>query len=241
MDSCHLIVLEFKHITKVVKLFSATALVNGQDGVQISDGAHANQIGDTVQGNFLNGIHLLTGAYFNTVNNSQVNRNQQSGIMLEGLNTSFNLISGTQIFSNTLDGIGERFSATTNTWTQVSIYNNGGLGIDKNAASDLTNLIDTPVPVVRSYNTTTGVVTGTASALALVELYRGGPDGSGYGEGRTFVGSTAANGTGVWSITLGAGQSPCFTAFQTVGALFIFSSSEFGPNTCRNFLPVVTR
>jgi hypothetical protein len=127
-----------------------------------------------------------------------------------------------------------------NVWEQVRIHDNGGLGIDKNAASETTNTVDGPFPVIRSVDATTGIVTGTASSNAFVELYRVAPDPSGYGEGMSFVASTVSNGGGNWTINLGAGNGGCFTGFQTIGFI-VYTSSEFGPNSCRTFLPLVER
>ncbi len=87
-------------------------------------------------------------------------------------------------------------------------------------------------------NVGTGLVQGTASASAFVELYRAAPDPLGFGEGRTFLGSTTASGAGAWSVNVGAGLVNCYTAFQTVGG----ASSEFGPHTCPTVrLPVILR
>jgi hypothetical protein len=67
-------------------------------------------------------------------------------------------------------------------------------------------------------------------------------DPSGYGEGKTFVGSTDTDGFGTWSITF-TGANGCFTAFYTATSAFVkaSSSSEFSANTCRMSLPKVAR
>lgn len=82
-------------------------------------------------------------------------------------------------------------------------------------------------------------VAGTATANSLVELYKVAPDPSGMGEGKTYVGNDVSDGSGLWSITVSPGLR-CFTAFQTVGFI-VYVSSEFGPNNCRDFLPVVKK
>src|SRR5207245_10870739 len=73
-----------------------------------------------------------------------------------------NRIERTEIFSNTLDGIADRRDWTTgrNSWTQVIIYNNGGLGIDKRAITDTTDSVDGPVPFITSVDPSTRLVIG---------------------------------------------------------------------------------
>ena len=66
---------------------------------------------------------------------------------------------------------------------------------------------------------TTGIVTGTASSNAFVELYRVAPDPSGFGEGMSFVASTVSNGAGNWTINLGAGLTK---GGYTVGKLRVY-------------------
>ncbi|TMC58626.1 MAG: hypothetical protein E6J26_04900 [Chloroflexi bacterium] len=214
---------------------------NALDGIVLQNGTRTNRMeNNEVSYNQLSGIYLASGAASNFIGFNQIDHNQKYGVILDGLGTSFNLITRTLIFNNTLDGIGERNNAGLNVWEQVRIQDNGGLGIDKNAASEATNTVDGPFPVIRSVDATTGIVTGTASSNAFVELYRVAPDPSGYGEGMSFVASTVSNGAGNWTINLGAGNGGCFTAFQTIGFI-VYTSSEFGPNTCRTFLPLVER
>ena len=170
------------------------------------------------------------------------------GILLDGGNTAYNTITRTQIYSNGLDGIGERNGAGFNVWTEVGIHDNGGLGIDKSASNDGQNIVNAPNIVFDSINKITGVVHGHADASILgtvkVELYRVVPDPSGYGEGGVFLGRTTTDISGNWTIT---DTSPiavrgCYTAFVTESQLVIpFSSSEFSANNCRTFLPITTR
>lgn len=220
--------------------FNSTPIPNNM-GVTLENGAHHNVIGGAGgASNYLasNLIGLyLGGASSNTIRTNSIFSNTLEGIVLYG--ASYNVISGTTIYNNGGDGIGEDSGSGPNVWQHVSIYNNGGLGIDKNADSLSTNIPDGPFPVIVSVNPATGVVTGTASANAFVELYQVAPDPSGLGEGKTFVGSDVSNGAGVWSITVSPGLR-CFTAFQTVGFI-IYDSSEFGPNNCRGFLPLIRK
>ena len=170
------------------------------------------------------------------------------GVLLDGSNTAYNTITRTQIYSNGLDGIGERNNATLNVWTEVGIHDNGGLGIDKQASNDGQNIVNAPNLVIDSINKATGVVQGHTDAIVLgtakVELYRVAPDPSGYGEGAIFVGKATADINGNWIIT---DTSPsavrgCYTAFVTEAVFVIpYFSSEFSANNCRVFLPTTTR
>jgi hypothetical protein len=75
-----------------------------------------------------------------------------------------------------------------------------------------------------------------------VEVYRAAVDPSGYGEGKSFVGSVATDGYGAWTLTF-PGAGGCFTAFMTEHSLLVHASasSEFSANTCRTFLPFISR
>jgi hypothetical protein len=220
-----------------------TPLPNQDDGLRLADGAHGQSIGGPAAANYIafnlgDGVSVESGAYNNTFADNRVFSNTLSGVVLDGVGTTGNLFSQFQSYGNGQDGIAERNSATGNRWQIVSIYNNGGLGIDKAATGTTTNTPTPPYPVITSVNVGTGLVQGTASASAFVELYRAAPDPLGFGEGKTFLSSTTANGAGAWSVNVGAGLVNCYTAFQTVSG----SSSEFGPHTCPTVrLPVILR
>jgi hypothetical protein len=219
-------------------------LPNSLDGIIIIGGAHHNIIGGTGTPNLVaynggSGLLITDGAHSNSIFANAVFSNSAHGVRLTGPDTALNIISNTVIFHNGLDGISERNDAGLNVWTHISTFHNGGLGIDKNADSAGQNIPDAPFPVITAVNAATGQITGTASAFALVEVYRAYPNWSGMGEGRIFEGSAISDGSGNWSLSVAPGGS-CYTAFQTVGFI-IYASSEFGPNTCRVFAPVTVR
>ena len=210
-------------------------------------------IGTTDVANFIGhnihtGVYLNSAAHHNLIGSNTVRNNGDYGVLFDGGNTAYNTISRTLIYQNGLDGIGERNTANLNVWTEVSMADNGGLGVDKNASNDGQNIINVPNIVFDSINKTTGVIQGRTDAVLLgtvkVELYRVAPDPSGYGEGAVFVGKATADSNGNWTIT---DTSPsavrgCYTAFVTEAILVIpFFSSEFSANTCRVFLPVAQR
>ena len=200
------------------------------------------------------------GGFVTATNNSVLSNtiagNLGDGVDLVGSATSRYLISGTVIYGNGHDGICENGVASDNVWTHVSIYQNGGLGINKNgdcfSQPGQSEAIDPPYPVITSVEPATHVVHGTASPSAAcpffcvtVELYRVFPNPKGFGEGKTFVGATATDSQGNWSLTDPAFSGGCYTAFETTYQ-FLFSgsheySSEFGPDNCRTWLPLVRK
>ncbi len=209
--------------------------------------------------NIHTGVYLAGGSQHNVIGSNTVSANGDYGILFDGNNTFYNTITRTLIYQNGLDGIGERNSAASNVWTEVSIHDNGGLGIDKNAYNDALNIVNVPSVFIDSV--TGNAIKGHADAtdniltIAKVELYRVAPDPSGFGEGGVFVGSTFTDGSGNWTITDtlpailsvaggGGGGWKCYTAFVTEDhpfSLIPYSSSEFSANTCRVFLPLVLK
>lgn len=232
------------------------ALPNAGDGIALGN-AYTNTIGGYISNfeatNFINnnsrsGIYVTAGSHHNTIGLNDIRDNVFYGVLLEGNNTAYNTLTRTQVFSNGLDGIGERNNATLNVWTEVGIHDNGGLGIDKQASDDGQNIVNAPNLVIDSINQATGVVQGHTDAIvvgsAKVELYRVSPNASGYGEGAIFVGKTTADVNGNWTITdtSPAAVRGCYTAFVTEAVFVIpFFSSEFSANTCRVMLPLTRR
>jgi Right handed beta helix region len=231
---------------------------NGWDNIMLSDHTHGNIIGGWFTPNAIenaagNGITVEAGAQSNQILMNFVTGNNGYGVVFDGSGTASNVISRTSITYNGqtclgCDGIAERNSAGPNRWTEVSIYSNAGLGIDKFVTSDATNNANPPYLVITGVNPGTGVVTGIASgsglfALTTVELYRVALDPSGYGEGIEFVGRADTDANGTWSITDGASASnaPCYTAFTTETFLVFLGSSEFSRSNCSLFLPLIRR
>jgi hypothetical protein len=229
---------------------SATAFLpvpNAEAGVLMENGTRGNIIGGIGRANNIafndgHGIYLLSSATLNQVLTNQVYNNAFAGVTLDGSNTSFNVISSTVIYNNGSDGINERNSAGLNVWQHLSVYGNNGLGIDRLANVLNSNSHDGPFPMNIVANDVTGVITGTATNNAIIEVYRSGLDPSGYGEGKIYVGTTISNGSGQWSLSVAPGTGGCYTAFQTTG-LIVFASSEFGPSNCRLrlFVPLTRR
>lgn len=218
---------------------------NGDNGVTVQEGAQGNTIGSTAfaQGNAIrangtSGIYVADSGH-NTILYNGVGENAHYGVLLDGVSTTWNVVSGTTILDNGYDGIAERNGANLNAWTQVSIYNNGGLGIDKDVSDDAANVIHAPAAVITSIVPAGDVVhiSGTGLNLSLVEVYQVAPDPSGFGEGKTYVGLAPVT-SGRWSLSVPSSYGRCFTLFEIALAV---SSSEFGPSSCRTFLPSILK
>jgi hypothetical protein len=203
---------------------------------------------------------VSAGSFYTTKNNSVLSNtiadNRGDGIDLVGPVTSRNLISGTLIYGNGLDGICETSDASDNVWTHVSMCQDGGLGINKtsncSSGPGQSETIAPPYPVITSVDPATHVVQGTGNASSdcpfhcvTVELYRVFPNPTGFGEGKTFVGAVATDSAGNWSIPDPAFSGGCYTAFETTFQFVLFGSheysSEFGPDNCRTWLPLARR
>jgi hypothetical protein len=218
-------------------------LPNGGGGIRIQNDTHGNILGGPASLNFVAynqgaGVSLSSGVKATQLLSNLIFSNTGAGIELVGTGTTNNLLAGVSVFANGGDGITEHNNATLNVWQSISVYGNGGLGIDKFDSDSATNTPNAPYPVITSVNVGTGQIQGTASNNATVELYRAAPDALGFGEGRTYLGSAVANGSGAWSITLAPNLANCYTAFQTLAGV----SSEFGPHTCPTvYLPITER
>lgn len=183
----------------------------------------------------------------NTIQNNTIMSNHRDGVLLTGefLSVTNNLISGDSIDDNTLDGIHEGVNASSNWWTQISTYNNGGLGIHKAAATP-----PHPSITTASSNGVQWTVSGTATASDLfspvsVEVYLAAPDPSGFGEGKTYLGNAPVDKTGHWSLNTPDSNFGCFTAFETPSSIFLgtAASSDFSQNVCRvrSFMPLIIK
>jgi len=130
--------------------------------------------------------------------------------------------------------------AEDNTITRNSIFRNRGLGIDLHDEDDVWPGVtsndpdDTDTgpnellnfPVISSV--TAESVTGTACAGCTVEVFIADPDPSGHGEGKTFVGSGRADGTGNFNVAIsGINAGDRITATATDGD---GNTSEFSAN-----------
>ena len=198
--------------------------------------------------NIGDGVRFEFGAQNNLLAQARVSSNGRHGVNLIGANTQFNVISRTEIFDNARDGIRQDNNAGANIWREMSIYDNGGLGIDTSAPDDASNTPNPPYFFITSVNQNTGLVQGKADGTAflvitIVDLYRIALDPSGFGEGYQFVGSDTTDANGNWSITdpnpsLSRG---CYTAVVRGLAFLVPYATEFTRSNCSAFAPIVRR
>ena len=227
-----------------------TIRANQSQGIVLGSGTFNNTIGgnssaeaNTIEANHLEGISVNDSPR-NRILVNTIDHNSSNGILLTGSNAIGTIISGTVLHHNST-GITECCGAASNTWSHLSTYDNIGLGIDKNNGPTL-NLPDPPYLFIDSINRSTGAVHGRSNGSILltfttVELYRVATDASGYGEGKTFVGSALTDSNGNWTIIDPVTGGGCYTAFISTIVLVPAGSSEFSLNTCRVLLPTVLK
>jgi parallel beta-helix repeat protein len=228
---------------------------NGSDGITIQWGAHDNTIGpyNYVVRNHGSGLYIWESPK-NVIDGNYFDLNDYYGVILAGTATSGTALSEIYLQNNGLDGIGERQGAFNNTWHFIIMRHNQGMGIDKYAENDATNIPNPPFPIITSANRATGAVRGTGSPSfapffgATVELYNASVGGSSFVQTKRYVGSASTDGSGNWVITdtLMATYGTCYVAFETdagiwtIGGAYSYSS-ELGPSNCGAFLPLVVR
>lgn len=163
-----------------------------------------NKIGTDITGtlplgNTLDGVRLAQGVFDNIIGKPD---------------------SGNIIAYNGANGITVMTSADIrNTFSANAIYSNGGLGIDlylsgvtPNDAGDGDTgpnmLMNFPVITLATYDDISGLVSisGTLDALnpasCRVEVFAADDDGSGYGEGKQYLGFCAPDASGNWNLVV---------------------------------------
>jgi len=219
---------------------------NSLDGILIDDDAHDNQIGgdgpsdyNLINANGGSGIWINSSGP-NWVSYNYISLNAHYGVLLD-IGTQGARITNTTIAQNGYDGIGVRGTAPLldlNRWSNVSIYDNAGLGIDRFVISDTANIVNAPFAKITSISTAGGstTLTGTGQNGSVVEVYGVAPDPSGFGEGKTYLGTDTVS-SGQWTLSVPSSAASCFTLFESL----LGTSSEFGPSSCRTFLPTVLK
>ena len=191
------------HDNKIGVSANGTSIPNGPYGIQIEEGSHDTVVGPN-----------------NIIANNRV------GIRIQDGTTDLCQVSG-------------GCPAVNNTITQNSIYNNDRLGIDiapldviNDASVTSPNNNNAHFPVLSAATSTS--VTGTTCASCKVELFVA--DGtttdpsleSSYGEGKTFLASGNADGSGNFSLAIAASSTSRLvtsTATDSTG-----NTSEFSRN-----------
>ncbi|MFN8594906.1 MAG: hypothetical protein U0559_01795 [Anaerolineae bacterium] len=127
----------------------------------------------------------------------------------------------------------------------VSLYGNGGLGIDKDAGGNATNIINAPGLVITSVNRSTGVARPRLSQRLSgdhrnrVVSHRSRSQR--LRRGQLYVGRATTDANGNWQIVDPSPDSGCYTAFESLVVIVPIGSSEFSRTTCSVNLPTVLR
>jgi hypothetical protein len=187
-----------------------------------------NASGSAPLGNIV-GVSITGGAQGNAI----------GGATTPGFcDTDCNLISGNGFY-----GVGISGNLTTgNSIRGNSIHSNGGLGIDlggdlavtPNDGGDVdsgpNNLMNFPVITDVTFDGVQTTITGTLDTItpetATVDVYASDvADGSGFGEGREYVGSTTPDALGDWTLVVNG--FPSFSIFTATATSVNPSTSEF--------------
>jgi parallel beta-helix repeat protein len=203
-------------------------LASGWSGVVIQNGT-----GNTIEGNAIG------------TNGGRVNwGNTYYGIVVEyteGSTGEDNLINFNEIaYNGTHNGLDTAESGVYvnrsdgNMISRNSIHDNDGPGI-KLVNSGNNNM---PAPVITS-GSCEGVISGTSAANAWVQIFSDNAD-----EGRTWEGTTQANGSGIWSWPGGV-AGPYLTATARDGSTLDTSpfSSPYAVGICKVYfyIPLFTK
>jgi titin len=227
-------------------------LSNKNGGVEVSGGATNTMIGGTApgEGNLISGnTNSGVAIYGSGTTGTQIIANRigtdQSGMLgvpnlgygvQVGLGADGNTVGPLNLIAfNNSDGVYVNNTSQV-TITENSIHSNSLMGID---------LIGTgndglPAPTITQVTLGSVTIEGSgAPSNGIVEVF-GNPDAD--GEGKTFLGSTTADGSGAWSLTLACVGDPYLTATATdlTGNTSEFSVPFGSSNRCA-FLPLIMR
>ena len=226
------------------------ALPNNYGGVYIFNGADLNRIGNgassgrnVISGNSQYGVVVMGGEY-NSILGNYIGANKDGdsalpnsvGILLYD-GAHHNIIGPSNVIAyNSSDGVYLPGSAgNSNKITQNSIFSNSGFGINLDGGAN--GSISAPTISKADYNeyNAKAQIEGSAASNSVVEIFDvGTPDSSGFGEGKTYVGSANAAASGLWSVSLsGVSSGDILTTTATDND---DNTSEFSANSTVSFL-----
>lgn len=203
--------------------------------------------GNDISANSSGGIGV-SPATSTTLRDNDIHDNGGPGVAFSGsfFQAISNTVVGGRISTNSGAGIIEYPGARNNAWRRLSTYDNGGLGIDKDALGAPDNvggLVITSVVRLGNTITVSGKLTSaTAGHTYAIDVYRADPDPSSYGEGRHFLGTVNvdynAGGETTWvyanPLELGGCYTGVLSEFDLDGLSNPVSpkSYEFALNVC---------
>jgi len=226
------------------------ALGNSWDGVQVFDGAQNNTVGgqtagerNVISGNSQRGVHIsspdtngntVLGNYIGTDASGTLDRgNGQDGVRIDA-SAKNNTVGPDNLITYNVDcGVSVHGSGTTgNTITQNSIYNNDDVGIELVLGGNG----NIPAPAVTAASERYAM--GTAGAGETVEVFTD-PDSG----GKTYLGTTSADGNGIW-LALGPFTLDAYvtaTATDAGGNTSRFSVPATPGDCCPTFVPLTMK
>jgi hypothetical protein len=121
--------------TTGLQIFGNHVAYNALDGIHLYWASGATVNNNHTFNNTGAGIHLLNASFASFTNNTS-HGNGSSGIFLDHTSTyplanHDNQVVGGAYYQNGAAGISESMGSGENTWSQISTYDNMGLGIDK--------------------------------------------------------------------------------------------------------------
>jgi len=223
----------------------------GYDGILLGDGAENNTIGGPAEGdcNVLSGMsggirifgssswgNVIQGNYIGTDRTGTQALGNSCGIKIHDDAHDNTVGPNNLIAYNSGDGVWFDQSApytntVANTVTENSIHSNGDLGIDLTFGANHS----VAAPVISS--NTCSSASGTAPVNSTVELFTGPDD-----EGKAYLTSVSADGSGNWSASgfAAGGSYLTATATDTSGDTSEFSAAAGGCPS-RSYLPLATK
>jgi parallel beta-helix repeat protein len=248
--------------------FGTAAAPNTGAGIALFTGTHDILItGNIISGNTLQGIYLdgtAVAVSHNTITNNKIGTAADGvtplpnvqGIVF-GLNSSLNTVGGTGaneaniIAYNAQSGVvvvGD--GSTGDRITGNSIFQNGILGIDllddklptqgvSGGTAGPNQLALRPTLTKAEVLNSIGLISGTASPNSTIEIFVADPSPSGFGSGKVYCTSIAADSTGAFNFY---GKMLCIPGpaqLTATSTLSDGSTSEFGNNLAVTALPAV--
>jgi CSLREA domain-containing protein len=206
-------------------------------GIRVKDGVTYNNVTDNIVGGMKN--HVTDGngnvgiAVLDSTTSHNTFQRNRVGVSLNGTaipnnigmavyGTNNTIGPGNIIADNAGPGIEVETGAVDNTITQNSIFGNAGPGIQLDSGGN-NNLA---APTISS--ATLSSVSGTACASCTIEVFVADGGTGAPGEGKTLVGSSSADASGVFTITVdGVNSGDEITATATDGS---GDTSQFAAN-----------
>jgi hypothetical protein len=197
-----------------IGLDGATVIFNRDNGVQISNFAKGNQIGNTVaatRGGCTGGCNVIAS------NGDPTAQSARAGVYVDSTTATGNSIRGNSIFANVGLGIDLGISPPITTPpTSATGTTPNDAGDPDTGANDLQNF--PTLSAADSNGTITGTLNSLPNTVFAIDFYANAAADAGTGEGRTYIGSTSVVTDNSGNATIGYAGTSSLIAGQTVTA-----------------------